>query len=318
MNDQFNIPVLFLIFNRPDKTQQVFNKIKEIKPKYLFVAADGPRPHKTGEHKKCLETREIIKQVNWDCELKTLFRESNLGCGQSVSSAITWFFDEIEQGIILEDDCLPDNTFFYYCETLLEKYKHNNNILHINGTNFSGIKVANPKSYYFTNLVSIWGWATWRRAWNIYDINTPDFPIYKNKLFGQKTLVSKKVTKHFKKAFDKMYTERYSAWGTQWMYTVMKNRGITITPQVNLVENIGIDNGSTRSFLMDSHSYNKKSDKLLLPLEHPNFVVSNQIDELIFENYRGKSIQRIIRIIRENGFWKVLNYFLRVHLKLKY
>ena len=317
-NKQFETPVLFLVFNRSDTAQQVFNRIKEIKPKYLFVAADGPRPGKPGEDEKCLETRNIIKQIDWECELKTLFRENNLGCRKAVSGAITWFFGQVEKGIILEDDCLPDITFFYYCETLLEKYKNNDNILHINGTNYSGINIVNPKSYYFTNLASIWGWATWRRAWEIYDVEMSDFPIYKNKLFDQKVFVSKKATKHLKKAFDIMYIQKHNTWDTQWVYAVIKSNGITITPQVNLVENIGIDydNDSTHLFLMDSYSYNKKSEKILLPLEHPDFIMSDHIDELIFENYRGKSIRRIVRVIRENGLLKVLNYYLKVHLKL--
>jgi hypothetical protein len=316
MNKQFETPILFLIFNRPDTTQQVFNRIKEIKPKYLFVAADGPRHTRSGEDKKCLETRSIIQQVDWDCEVKTLYRESNLGCGIAVSSAITWFFDQVEQGIILEDDCLPDITFFYYCESLLEKYKHNNNILHINGTNYTGSHFVNPKSYYFTKLVFIWGWATWRRAWKFYDVEASDYPIYKNKLFDRKIFISKRATKHFKKAFDNMYVHRHKTWDTQWMYTVIKSHGLTITPQVNLVENIGLDNDSTHLFLMDSYSYNKKSKKILLPLEHPDLIVSDHIDKIIFENYRGKSIRRIIRIFKENGFLKVLYYYLKVHIKL--
>ena len=315
-NKQFETPVLFLVFNRPDTTQRVFNRIKEIKPKHLFVAADGPRSDKTGENERCIETRNIIQQIDWDCELKTLFREKNLGCSKAVSSAITWFFEQVEQGIIIEDDCLPDITFFYYCETLLQRYKNNADIFHINGTNFSGLEIVNPNSYYFTNLVSVWGWATWRRAWKTYDVEASDFPTYKNELFDQKIFISKSITKHYKQAFINMYDQRHNTWDTQWVYAVIKSHGITITPQVNLIENIGIDNNSTHLFLMDSYSYNKKSEKMLFPLDHPDFNVRNHIDELNFENYRGKSIRRIIRIIRENGLLKVLKYYLKVHLRL--
>ena len=271
---------------------------------------------KSGEDQKCLETRNIINQIDWDCELKTLLRENNLGCRKAVSEAMTWFFDQVEQGIILEDDCLPDITFFYSSETLFEKYKNNDNVLLINGTNYSDINTANPKSYYFTNFISIWGWATWRRAWKVYDVEMSNFPIYKNKLFNQKIFISKKATKHYKKAFDIMYIQKHNTWDTQWMYAVIKNCGITITPQVNLIENIGIDKNSTHLFLKDSHSYNKKSEKIILPLVHPDFTISNHIDKSIFENYRGKSIRRIIRMTRENGLLKVINYYLKVHLKL--
>src|SRR5450759_4497034 len=126
MESKFETPVLFLIFNRSDTTQQVFNQIRQIKPKYLFVAADGPRLDRPVEIEKCLETKSIIQQIDWDCELKSLFSETNLGCRVGVSSAITWFFENVEQGIILEDDCLPDLSFFPYCENLLNKYKDDN------------------------------------------------------------------------------------------------------------------------------------------------------------------------------------------------
>jgi len=135
--NNFDVPILFLIFNRPDTTQKVFDVIKKIKPKQLFIAADGPRKNKEGELELCNKTRDIIKQIDWDCKLKTLFREENLGCGKSVSSAITWFFENVEEGIILEDDCLPNIDFFFYCKELLDYYRDNNEVMFIGGGQFS-------------------------------------------------------------------------------------------------------------------------------------------------------------------------------------
>ena len=148
----FNTPILFLIFNRPDTTQIVFEEIKKQKPKYLFVAADGVRSHIIEDMEKCKDTRNLVlKGIDWDCEVKTLFRDENLGCGVAVSEAITWFFENVEQGIILEDDCLPHPSFFGYCETLLEKYNDNENVYVISGDNFQNGKQTGNASYFFSN-----------------------------------------------------------------------------------------------------------------------------------------------------------------------
>ena len=158
-------PVLFLIFNRPELTEKVFQKIQDAQPKYLFVAADGPRDNKYGEKDLCEKTRAVVlENITWECEVKTLFRTENLGCRTAVSSAINWFFENVEEGIILEDDTVPDNSFFSYCQALLEKYRNHEQIMMITGDNFQdGIKRGNG-SYYFSRYVHIWGWASWRRA----------------------------------------------------------------------------------------------------------------------------------------------------------
>jgi len=314
MSNQFETPVLFLIFNRPDTTQKVFEQIKQIKPKHLFVAADGPRINNEYDIDKCNETRNIILQINWDCEVKTLFRKQNLGCKDAVSSAITWFFENVEQGIILEDDCFPDLSFFHYCDIVLNKYKGDNRIMHINGSNFSGIKIENPNSYYFANFHSIWGWATWRRAWKNYDVNMSDYLIYKNKLFNQHSYISKKAIKHYKNGFDDMFVKKHNTWDTPWLYAIIKFDGLSITPQVNLIKNIGTDNNSTHIFLKDSFRDNIELGKILLPIKHPDFKINNKIDKLNYNNYRGKSLRRILRIIKENGIYKVFMYYLKVHL----
>ena len=160
-------PILFLVFNRPDTTSKVFQRIREIQPLKLFIAADGPRPEKEGEKEKC-ETvkRSVLENIDWPCEVKTLFRNNNLGCGKAVSNAITWFFQNVEEGIILEDDILPDKSFFNFCKDLLEKYRYDERIKVIGGSNIhkkAGIK----DSYYFSSICRIWGWASWRRVWTM-------------------------------------------------------------------------------------------------------------------------------------------------------
>ena len=162
--NMFNTPILFLIFNRPEVTFAVFEQIQKIQPKYLFIAADGPRNYK--ENELCKATRDVVQKIDWDCELKTLFRNENLGCAKNVSSAIKWFFDHVEKGIILEDDCYPDLSFFSFCEELLNYYDNNDRIMAISGFNAQlGIK-RTKHSYFFAEIPLVWGWATWRKASN--------------------------------------------------------------------------------------------------------------------------------------------------------
>ena len=162
-------PVLFLIFNRPETTIQVFSAIKKAQPNRLYIAADGPRPEYPDEVNHCKIARTIATNVDWDCEVKTLFRDQNLGCRLAVSQAIDWFFEQEPEGIILEDDCLPNQSFFWFCKELLEKYRNETRIMHIGGTNFQFGKNRTNYSYYFSRYAHIWGWASWRREWKYYD-----------------------------------------------------------------------------------------------------------------------------------------------------
>lgn len=227
----FKTPILFIIFNRQDTAIRVFEKIREVKPLYLYIAADGPRHEKEGESSLCEYTRNsILSLIDWECEVKTLFRDENLGCGLSVSQAITWFFDNVEEGIILEDDCLPDLSFFYFCEILLSKYKDDCSIGMI-----SGFSVLNSqKDYYFYNpFASIWGWATWSRAWNGYNLNVTVMDCLEfNKISN--SIIRDSYLNTFNYQFIKLTT-----WDIQWEYHIIKNNYIKISPSKNLIQNIG-------------------------------------------------------------------------------
>ncbi len=185
----FETPILFIVFNRPDTTQQVFNVIKRIKPKYLFVAADGPRPDVPADIEKCKRTRLIVEQVDWDCEIKTLFRDQNKGCGRGPAEAITWFFEYVDEGIILEDDCVPHIEFFKFIPLMLEKYRNESRIFLIIGTNFLGEWRPKKHSYFFSLFAHTWGWATWKRAWKLYD-----FELNKLGIKGKLPAIKKKIT----------------------------------------------------------------------------------------------------------------------------
>lgn len=250
----FKTPVLFLIFNRPDVTGQVFNEIRRIKPAQLFIAADGPRAHITGEDEKCALTRqEVLNHIDWPCEVKTLLRDKNLGCGKAVSDAVTWFFEHVEEGIILEDDCLPDKTFFHFCENLLEKYRHNHEVMHIGGANFQDSNLNIKQSYYFSNYIHIWGWATWKRAWKLYDFTIPHhFDATFTGILKQKFPKTAEFD-FWVKNFTSMADQSIDTWDIQWSYSVYKNNDIGITPAVNLVSNIGFGPDATHTHSFDSN-----------------------------------------------------------------
>jgi hypothetical protein len=311
MNNRFETPILLLIFNRPDTTKQVFNQVKKIKPKYLFVAADGPRTDKSDEDKRCLETRDIIKQINWDCELKTLFREKNLGCRLAVSQGITWFFNNVGEGIILEDDCLPELSFFPYCEELLRIYRNEDKIFLVGGNNFqNGIKRGNG-SFYFSNYAHIWGWASWRRAWKKYDLEMNDF---------QKTFTNGRLDHVFQcraekkfwgKIFSQVKQKKIDTWDYQWTYSIWKNKGLSITPNANLVINLGLVDNSTRNFLKDGFREKMILNSIDFPLIYPSIHLNSEADKYTFENRYAHSFRRIIRILKENGILPTLKYIFR-------
>ena len=233
-------PVLFLIFNRPDTTQKVFDEIRKAQPAKLFVAADGPRMDRPADYELCRKTREIIQQVDWDCSVSTLFRNENLGCKRGVSSAIDWFFSRVEEGIILEDDCVPDQSFFSFCQELLERYRDDERVMMISGTNYLFNRVEMPESYFFSKYYPIWGWATWKRAWSYYDITMSDWPQYDSKHFLENIYCHAKIIGLFKSMFQDVYANRIDTWDIQWVYASVINHGLAICPKYNLISNIGI------------------------------------------------------------------------------
>ncbi len=239
-------PVLFLIFNRPEPTRQVFERIRAAKPQKLFVAADGPRPHKPDDARKCAETREIIKLVDWDCEVKVLFREENYGCQKAVSGAISWFFEHVEEGIIIEDDCLPALAFFDFCERLLAKYRHDTRVMQICGNKFLSQRYGDG-DYFFSLIPHIWGWATWRRAWQLADIPMKTWPAFRDGGYLKEQFADQRYRQRWKGYFEDTYQKKIDSWGWPWTYTVISNHGLSICPNENLVSNIGFGQDATHT-----------------------------------------------------------------------
>jgi hypothetical protein len=240
-------PVLFIIFNRPETTKKVFEKIKQIKPEKLFISADGPRKEKINEIKICEETRKITEQIDWPCEIFRDYSETNFGCHVFVPKAISWFFENVENGIILEDDCLFDESFFPYCKELLEKYKDENNIMMISGDNFQNYEEKPENSYYFSKYANIWGWASWKRSWvNFYQ----DFSILDNNRMKEKirsSFSTKKEINYWFGFYKKIKKGKINNWDAKWFLSIIYNDGICITPTKNLVKNIGFGKDATQT-----------------------------------------------------------------------
>lgn len=307
MNDNFETPVLFLIFNRPETTKRVFEVIRQIKPKQLFVAADGPRKDRTGEKGKCEEAKQIVK-VDWECKINTLYREDNLGCKRAVSSSIDWFFKQVDRGIILEDDCLPDLTFFKFCEELLEYYKDDKRISMIGGAFFGKERMQIPYSYYFSKCFHIWGWASWRRAWNSYDLKMEKWGKVKNTEWLEKNLHSNRRNfKYWNDAFEGVYSGRIDTWDYQWVFSCMLNDTLSIIPKYNLVRNIGFGKDSTHTSEEKIPQYIKGYvEKMEFPLIHPDYIVRSftndsqtneeQFSELKFVDKVYRKMQRILKV----------------------
>jgi hypothetical protein len=227
-------PVLFLIFNRPDLARQVFERIRQVKPKTLFIAADGPRHHE--DILLCKQTREVVLQnIDWHCEIKTLLRDENLGCKVAVSSAITWFFENVDQGIILEDDCLPDISFFSFCRDLLKKYETDENIWHIGGNNFLLSEVGEG-SYYLSKMPLSWGWATWKRAWKHFDADIQHYNLNDKNIFFS----DEEIDNYWNNIFYAIKVKgTKNIWDFQWANALFLNKKFSLVPQYNLVRNIG-------------------------------------------------------------------------------
>jgi hypothetical protein len=263
----FDTPILLIVFNRPDTTKRVFEKVREIKPSKLFVAADGPRPANPGERELCSEVRSIVlNNVDWPCEVKTFFREKNLGCGIGPSEAITWFFDHVEEGIILEDDIIPSNSFFEFATRLLSIYKNDETVWHIGGNSYNPYPLQNE--YYFSVYPHVWGWATWRRAWKNYRFTIDD--IDQQLLFRniEQLFLTEAEKSYWKKTFIKyLHMKDQSVWDYQWTFRMWYNKRLAILPKVNLINNIGFEVNATHTTDKDSWLANLTANEIEIPKE---------------------------------------------------
>ena len=274
-NFKLTTPVAFVIFNRPDTTERVFAEITKAKPPKLLVIADGPRANREGEAEKVAATRAIIDRVDWDCEVLTNYSDHNLGCKRRVSTGIDWVFEMVEEAIILEDDCVPDPTFFRYCQELLERYRYDKRIGMISGDNFQFGRQRNQDSYYFSKYVHIWGWATWRDRWTgSYDVSMSKWPRIRDEALLAGMVGNAREAVFWSKVFERVYRGEIDTWDYQWVFANWVEGRSAILPASNLISNIGFGNNATHT-TSDSDLANIPFCPLSFPLIHPVGIFQN-------------------------------------------
>jgi hypothetical protein len=281
-SDIFSTPILFLVFNRFSTTQKVFKEIKKIQPPRIYIASDGPRANISNEFQKVQEIRNyILQNIDWDCEVITLFRDTNLGCKLAVSQAIDWFFKNEEMGIVLEDDCLPSQSFFWFCQDLLQHYKDDNRIFLINGYNHQKQWKHDQHDYFFSLLGGIWGWASWRRAWDHYDVEMKDINQFIENNGFVNVLGKNLGNLKQKMIYDGIFINKLDSWALQWGYARHKNNALTCIPSKSLIENIGFGEDATHT--TDINIRQVKHNEINRKLRE-NIILESDIkyDELMF------------------------------------
>lgn len=292
---ELTTPVALFIFNRPETTQRVFDEIRIAKPKKLLVVADGPR-NEPGEKDKCAAARETINNIDWECEVIKNYADVNLGCKKRISSGISWVFENVDEAIFLEDDCLPNQSFFRFCQELLLLYRDDERIMMISGNNFQKDIRSINYSYYFSAFTHIWGWASWKRAWKNYNILMEDWPQLKSKDFLSKILHEKKVVKYWEVIFQETYDGKIDTWDYQWLYSCWLKNGLTVIPKINLVSNVGFGVGATHTKKIGKEIVNLSSGEILFPLNHPSNVKRDfSVDKIEAEEFFTFGIKQKIK-----------------------
>lgn len=276
-------PVVLFIFRRPEVTARVFEAIRAAQPTKLFVVADGPAVAE--ERSLCEATRAVVSQIDWPCDTYRQYATENLGCRQRIVSGLDWVFSQVDRAIILEDDCLPDSSFFRYCDELLDRYKDDTRIMHIGGNNFLCADPSRPYSYYFSGFSHVWGWATWRRAWQLYDAEMTKWPMARDEYasiferFQTKWAIAKR-----KAIWGRAYRGKVNTWDFQWTFAISSQSGLCILPKHNLVSNIGIGKGAVHTVYYDSRRHNLPTTEMPFPMKHPELVLRDDRADLTYLN----------------------------------
>jgi hypothetical protein len=291
MGGGFGVPVVLMIFNRPKHTRAVFDQIAAIRPRELFVIADGPRPDRPDDAAKCRDSRAVLDRVNWHCELHTNFSDSNLGCRRRVSSGLDWVFDQVERAIILEDDCVPDSSFFPFCAELLERYEDDRRIRTIWGNSFLSGMTRTNWSYYFSNFHGTCGWATWRRSWQRVDMAMRQWPQVRDEGWLVDIVGDRRSARFWASRFDATYEGRINSWAYPYLFSCWLDHCLGVAPNRNLVQNIGFGQEATHT--RDGRRYIEyPAQPMLFPLIHPPFIVCDRLSDR--ETFRR-------RCLPENG-----------------
>lgn len=276
-----NTPVAFLIFNRPEVTARVFEQIRKVRPAMLLVVADGPRPNHPGDEEKCRMARAVVEQVDWPCQVQKQYAAANMGCRNRVSSGLDWVFSLAPEAIILEDDCLPHPSFFPFCASLLECYRDDPRVMHISGDNFYSPAAAYASSYRFSRYAHVWGWATWRRAWRLYDVQLRAWQARERPSYLLNRFPRRNEQVYWKRIWDSVAAGKAGTWDHQWGFACLANGGKCVVPNVNLVSNIGFGSEATHTAGASSVAC-LPAYEMPFPLKHPeSFAADEAADEQV-------------------------------------
>lgn len=266
-------PVVMLVYNRPTETKLVFERIKQACPHILIVVADGPRDGLSMDQENCEKVRSLINSgIDWSCEFITNYSEKHLGCKLRVSSGLDWVFSQVESAIIIEDDCVPALSFFSYCNELLERFKHDERVMQICGTNVSPVTTDEEYSYYFSKFGPVWGWASWRRAWQYYDVDMKAWPqVVENKIYQNFWEFPGEAAFRLE-MYEKVYQGQVDTWDLQWGFAKFLNSGLSVIPSKNLISNIGYGDSATHTKSKESPMANLKTEELEFPLKHYPYI----------------------------------------------
>ncbi len=303
----FSTPILLIVWRRPKETLEVINSLRKIKPKKLFISCDGPRLGDRKEALKVERTKEVCKKfINWDCEVKWQISDKNLGCKIGVVNAINWFFNNVEEGIILEDDNVAHPDFFMFCQNLLKKYKLDKRVWCISGSNNQDNIMRGTGSYYFGKIPLIWGWATWKNRWDEYDVGIKNWPNIKSSNILVNIFEDPTEKEYWTNIWDNFYeTGNPDTWDYSWVLTCLLNNALIAIPNKNLINNIGFNSDATHT------KWEKKNTTIINSIGskiiHPKFFVCDKkAEKYQFDFYFGGNNIRLKK-----------NLLMRIKNKLK-
>lgn len=294
-------PILLLLFNRPGYTKKLIQALEIVKPQNLYVVIDGPREGNKTDIQNVQLCTNLVNEINWGGEKTVLVRTENYGCGRGVSNAISWFFQKVSRGIILEDDCIPSPSFFSFCSKMLDLYQNDQRIMHISGTRWSEeYQIDFP--YFFSTIGHIWGWATWRRAWDLYDFEMNDWSSFKTSKTFYEVNPDPNFRQYWVKTFDRFLNEpTKSTWDYQWQYTLFKSQGLAIVPRLNLISNIG-EQGVHSSTKQSNVHQRKVSQDFTIADINQTVAVNNKFDTYHVKYYFQKKPPVYRRIINKFNY----------------
>lgn len=294
---------MLIAFNRPSTTARVFARIRAARPSRLFVALDGPRPDRAGDVALCAEVRRIVSEVDWPCHVERNYSDANLGCGARMASCIDWVFARVEDAIFLEDDVLPEPTFFTFCDELLERYRDHTHVFSISGYNAFGESGATSESYWFSSYPRSWGWASWRRAWTGYDLQMAEWNAFRASRRWRR--LPSEAREVFGPWMRDVSAGRQDTWDAQWLLLAWQTDGLTVIPRRNLIENLGFGAGSTNTPNLPA-LYPSRTWPMDFPLTHPPTVERDRAQEVewIRREYdvrgtaAGRAVHRLLHRVK--------------------